>query len=217
MIHIQKGAPPLELIQAKRAGLTRYDDMDTPTKDAIREQLYVEQFHLCAYCMRRLDIKTMQIEHYIAQNPEDGNYNPSLTIDYQNMLGVCPGGKGQVHIIKQMTCDQHRKNIPLTVDPLDTTSIAKICYTSDGGIDSEDYAIRKDVQETLNLNCPEALLKENRKAALDALKNWVYARYKGKSVSKTEWQRIHSKYCSAQNGQKREYVGIIEWYLKKKI
>lgn len=217
MIHIQKGSPPQALIQAKRTGLTSYADMDTPTKDAIRIQLLTEQYHLCAYCMRRIDFESVQIEHYDAQNPQDGDYDAESTIDYNNMLGVCPGGKKHVNSYKQMTCDQHRKNIKLTVDPRKADSIAKIRYSSSGIIDSDDPDIHKDLCETLNLNCPESLLKENRKATLDALKNWIYRQYRGKEISKATWEKIYADFCGERDGKKQEYVGIISYYLHKKI
>lgn len=217
MIYIEKGFQPEALIQAKRNGLQCYDDMDTATKDAIKKNLYAEQYHLCAYCMRKLNLSTMQIEHYIAQSPEDGSYDAALTIDYHNMLGVCPGGKGRVHNLRHLTCDQHRGNTPLTVDPLNAVSIAKIKYSANGSIGSDDPVIQRDLHETLNLNCSEARLKENRKAALDALKGWVQRQYEGKSIPKATWQRIYAKYCGTQNAEKSEYIGIIEWYLQKKI
>lgn len=217
MIHIQKGTSPQALIQAKRAGLTNYDDMDTPTKNAIKEQLLAEQYYLCAYCMRRIDLKSIRIEHYFAQNPQSGNYNAALTIDYQNMLGVCPGGENHAATDKQLTCDRHKKNLLLTINPLDPSLIAKIRYTSDGKIGSDDSNINKDLCETLNLNCPESLLKENRKAALDALKNWVKRQYKGKTVPKAAWEKIYTNLCGEKHGKKQEYVGIIDYYLQGKI
>lgn len=217
MVHIEKGLEPKELLDAKRKGLTDYDSMDTPTKKAVKAQLYREQYQLCAYCMRRLDEKTMQIEHYIAQNPEDGSYDAAQTINFRNMLGVCPGGKHEVHAFKDMTCDQHRKNIPLTVDPLDVNSVALVRYRSDGEIYSDDPDIDKDLCETLNLNGTASRLKRSRKEALDALKKWIHKEYGKKNIPASEWQRILTKYCTPQNGAKKEYVGIIEWYLKKKI
>lgn len=217
MVHIQKGFEPKELLDAKRKGLTDYDSMDTFTKKAVKEQLYQEQYQLCAYCMRRLDKETMQIEHYNAQNPDDGSYDAAQTINFQNMLGVCPGGKHMVHAYKDLTCDQHRKNIPLTVNPLNEGSVAQIQYRTNGEIYSDDPEINKDLCETLNLNCAASKLKENRKSALDALKKWVQKEYGKKSIPASEWQRILTQYCAPRSGAKKEYVGIIELYLKKKM
>lgn len=217
MVHIQKGAEPKELLDAKRKGLTCYDNMDTPTKDAVKEQLFREQYRLCAYCMRRLDKKTMQIEHYIAQNPEDGSYDAAQTISFRNMLGVCPGGKHTVHAYKDFTCDQHRKNIPLTVDPLNETSVAKVKYSSSGEIYSDDPNIHKDLDVTLNLNGAASQLKENRKSALDALKRWIQKEYGKTNIPASEWQRMLQYYSAPKDGAKKEYVGILEAYLKKKV
>ena len=216
MVHIQKGPAPQALIQAKRLHLTCYDEMDTATKTAIKEDLLSEQYHLCAYCMRRIHLDTMQIEHYLAQNPEDDDYDPASTIDYHNMLGVCPGGKETGCAYKSMTCDAHRKNIKLTVDPLNQVSISKISYLSDGTITSSDSNINHDLQNTLNLNCAEARLKENRKSALDAVKSWVHQNYPNKTVTKAVWKSLYEKYCLSPGPQKKPYIGIIEWYLKKK-
>lgn len=217
MIHIQKGPQPMKLREAKRNGLTCYDEMDTETKDAVKGQLFKEQYHLCAYCMRLLDMKTMQIEHYAAQNPQDADYNPESTIDYNNMLGVCPGGKGSVHKYQQLTCDQHRGNIPLTVNPLVARTIAQIKYLADGTIASDDPDINKDLDQTLNLNCAAARFKENRKAALDALKKWIKKEYGARHLSANIWKQVYGTICTDKDGAKKEYIGIIEWYLKRKM
>lgn len=217
MVHIEKGPEPKELLDAKRKGLACYDDMDTPTKDVVKEQLFREQYQLCAYCMRRIYKETMQIEHYIAQNPKDGSYDAAQTINFRNMLGVCPGGKNEFHVYRDHTCDQHRKNIPLTVDPLNENSVAKIKYSSSGEIYSDDPNIHKDLAVTLNLNGAASKLKENRKSALDALKRWIQKEYGKTNIPSSEWQRILTQYCTPRNGVKKEYIGIIEAYLKKKV
>ncbi len=197
--------------------MTCYDDMDSETRAAIKKRLFEEQYHLCAYCMCRLDLDTLQIEHYIAQNPQDTAYDAALTIDYDNMLGVCPGGKGKVHKYQQLTCDQHRGNIPLTVNPLDARTIAHIKYRADGTISSDLPEIDKDLDKTLNLNCPAARFKENRKAALDALKRWICKKYGAKHLQANIWQQIYDAITAENNGAKREYIGIIEWYLNRKM
>lgn len=110
MLYIKKGVEPAALIQAKRDGLKNYDEMSTNVKDILKEHLAAEQGYLCAYCMRRLNLDTMQIEHYKAQHADDEDYDSALTIDYHNMLGVCPGNKGNTTRFRDLTCDQHRGN-----------------------------------------------------------------------------------------------------------
>ena len=218
MVHIQKNAPPMELIQARRNGLVDYNGMDTPTKDAIKSNLLTEQYHLCAYCMRRIKLDSMQIEHYIAQNPKDADgYQIGQSVDYNNMLGVCQGDKKTAHSLKNLTCDQHRQNEPLTVDPRDPHIEDVIRYKDDGTICSRNKDINRDLDEILNLNCPASRLKENRKAALDALKKKVAGQYGGKSITKAEWERIYKHIDMPEQEKKLEYIGILRWYIKRKI
>ena len=91
MLYIEKSQDPAELTQAKLDGLSRYEDLSGEPKKAVQQALLREQGAVCAYCMKRVSIGNLQIEHYIAQNPEDSDYDAALTIDYNNMLGVCTG------------------------------------------------------------------------------------------------------------------------------
>lgn len=86
--------------------------MTTMVKDIVKGSLFAEQGGLCAYCMRRMQPGTMQIEHYLPRSSSDD----AATIAYGNLPGVCPGDKGYAE--KFQTCDAHRGNTPLTVDPL---------------------------------------------------------------------------------------------------
>lgn len=215
MLYIKKKIEPQELTQAKRDGLESYDEMSTDVKNAIRKQLAEEQGYLCAYCMRRMRLDTMQIEHYIAQHPKEGDYHPALTIDYSNMLGVCPGNKGEGLLTKYLTCDQHRQNKPLTVDPRNADSVALVLYRANGEIYSKDSSVNDDLQKTLNLNCREVYLPENRKAALDALKKKIYADCKNKSATKAYFQRLYTSLSSRDILD--EYLGILLSYLQKRI
>ena len=65
MLYIEKGPAPEALTQEKRNGVKRYDELQTSTKDAIKMCLLTEQYHLCAYCMQRISLQDMSIEHYI--------------------------------------------------------------------------------------------------------------------------------------------------------
>ena len=216
MVHIIKKPEPTALLQAKKRGLKDYNDMETPVKDAVKDQLFLEQKGLCSYCMRRLERETMQIEHYIPQHGPDGSENTLLSVDYHNMLGVCPGGKGQAargHA--DMTCDQHRGNTLLTVDPLNLHSIKKIRYRSDGTIFSNDPIINSDLNDVLNLNCKAAKLPMNRKAVLDQFFIKLKSKYPNKSISKRNWEKMLEHY---QNSDPLiPFVGIIIEFIYRKI
>lgn len=219
MVHIVKLAEPHALLQLKKEGLSDYSEITKPVKDAIKAQLFREQKGLCSYCMRRLHEDTMQIEHYIPQHALDGTVNAEKSIDYNNMLGVCPGGKGfAIHGIKDLTCDQHRNNILLTVNPLDPQSIKKIRYKADGTIFSEDSNINYDLDVVLNLNCVSAKLKVNRKAAMDAFQKAINSRYKGKTITKQEWQKLRTHYQEGdRQGLRQEYAGMFIAFIDRKL
>lgn len=205
------------LVQAKRTGLKHYDDMTAEVKDSLREQLIREQGYLCAYCMRRLDLRTMQVEHYVAQHPLDNDYDPAMTIDYHNMLGVCPGNKGNEAGSKGLTCDQSRGNTPLTINPQRQELVARIRYSDNGRIFSDDPVIDRDLQVVLNLNCVQAYLPASRKMALDELKKRIYRSFGDKTATKAALQRMYSGLKSGEDGRLVPFVGILLWYLEKKL
>ena len=69
MIFIRKKPEPRSLTEYKLQPFANYDGCD---KEPIKKNLFEEQGHLCAYCMRRIqDISEMTIEHYKSQNPQN--------------------------------------------------------------------------------------------------------------------------------------------------
>lgn len=210
MLYIKKGHEPEALIQAKREGLKHYDDMTTEVKDTVKDSLFAEQGGLCAYCMRRMHPGTMQIEHYLPRSCSDD----AATIAYGNLLGVCPGNKGNAE--KFQTCDAHRGNTPLTVDPLKPSSVALIRYLSNGTIYSDDAGVNRDLQQTLNLNCTQAYLPQNRRAALNSLKQKIHSDCAGQTAPRTYFQTLYDALAAGKNGILQEYLGIMLDYLVKR-
>lgn len=210
MLKIKKGHEPEALIQAKREGLKHYDDMTADVKDIVKSSLSAEQRGLCAYCMRRLRLDTMQIEHYIPRSVSDD----ATTIRYTNLLGVCPGNNGAVK--KFQTCDAHRGNTPLTIDPLKPESVALIRYKPDGTIYSNDPEINKDLQLTLNLNCTAVYLPQNRKEALDVLTRKIHTDCAGHTAPQAYIQNLYDTLAQGKNGILEEYLGILLNYLVKR-
>lgn len=206
MLYIKKDHEPEALIQAKREGLRHNDDMTTEVKDIVKDSLSAEQGGLCAYCMRRLR-PDMQIEHYTPRSISDD----ATTIDYRNLLGVCPGNKGAAE--KFQTCDAHRGNTPLTVDPLKLASVALVRYLPNGTIYSDDEDVNHDLQITLNLNCKQAYLPQGRMAALNGLKQTIHSDCAGKTASKAYIQHLYDTLSQGKNGLLDEYLGILLSYL----
>lgn len=217
MLVIHKGKEPHSLYQEKCQGVQRYDDLKTETKEDIRENLLKEQGYLCAYCMRRIHgPRDMKIEHYHAQNPEAGERNDKSTIDYNNMLAVCLGNEGRPFSFQ--TCDSHKGNTDITVNPFLERSIEQIKYQQgDGLIYSDDQRINRDLDITLNLNSERTSLKENRKEVLRSLQQKIKRDLGSSKGTKDYWQRLYKWAQMKQNGQKKEYAGILLWYISRKM
>lgn len=225
MRYIKKLPEPEKLRAARRDGLTCYDDMTKEVRDAVKMQLLREQGYLCAYCMRRIrhypgfSPQEMQIEHYIAQNSETGKQDPLLSIDYRNMLGVCPGGKDRgAHHTDDLTCDQHRDENDLAINPLNQQLVDQVQYRSDGTLYSENGDIDKDLNEKLNLNCTAAKLPMNRKAALNSFQAEIKKVYTNRTLTQKDWEMLLKRQAETNaNGELKPFVGIIEKYIEKKL
>ncbi|MCD8119124.1 MAG: hypothetical protein LUE29_06560 [Lachnospiraceae bacterium] len=208
MIYIKKGKEPESLTRHRKQPFASYDNCN---KDDIRTNLLEEQGHLCAYCMRRITKEHMKIEHWYPESKLD----EAGRMDYSRMLGCCEGHlDGTRH--EDDTCDTHKGDSVITLSPLNEVHIGKIKYRTGGGeIYSDDADMNRDLNETLNLNCTVQYLKENRKAVLDTLK--VNLRGKG-TLGRNDWERLLKKYSDVnEEGQKREYAGIVIWYSQKRL
>lgn len=213
MLYIKKGKEPNSLTKYKKEVGAYYDGCN---KDDIRVSLLKEQGGICAYCMRRISNHEgkMSIEHYTSQSETD----ESEKLNYKNMLGVCFGGRKKGRRLEFLTCDAHRGNTPLTVNPLDNTTIDLIAYKSDGTIYSNDTQIDYDLNITLNLNCDIDFLRLNRRKALEAVKSklnkiqktgdWTEPRL---LEIKKAYERFNGDGCYA------EYAGVIIYYINKRL
>lgn len=210
MIFIKKGREPRSLTEYKMQSNAYFDGCN---KKDIRKALLEEQGYLCAYCMKRISEDNMKIEHYNSQS----NITDKEALDFSNMLGVCDGNEGSGDKAS-LTCDTHKGNTLLTVNPCINSSIELIQYKNDGTIYSCDEDINKDINETLNLNCQEVMLKRNRKEVLDALKKYLIQKQRQGNWSKDLLVKTLNKIQTKDsNGKLNPYIGIAVWYLKKKI
>ena len=191
MIVVKRGKEPNSLLKFRKENPDADYETDMPTdvlKD-IREQMWEEQEH-----------------------------DKKATLDFKWMLGVCYGNS-LVRGVKpeDKTCDAHRGNTELTVNPFDEMSARKIKYKADGSIYSEDTEINKDVTETLNLNCQALSLPQTRKNVLMAEKSRIMRKCKGKSQD-TFMHELERTYASlVQEGNLTPYCGIIISWLESKL
>lgn len=218
MLEIKKGPTPRELAVFQGTEGASYGSQGFP-REVVYKALLKEQGYLCAYCMKKITEKTIHIEHWIPQrHPQEGYSEYSqedcdrFAIDYQNMLGVCPGGKGSSKI--HTTCDSHRGNAYLFVNPLKPWMMVTLQYERDGKISSTNEKIDKDLTDLLNLN--EASLKANRSRAWEACKKVLMKKKKTGTwtVTMIDKQIAHYEQVS-EEGYRLPYAGIVLYWLRK--
>ena len=215
MRYIQKSTEPESLTQYRTQKGAYYDGYNK--KDDVRNALLKEQGYLCGYCMRRLEsCNQVKIEHIVPQSTLEGNEKAAL--NYRIMLGVCYGNLG--HPKKEQTCDAHRGNEDLTINPYNEALVNLIRYKSDGTIYSDDERINKDLDIVLNLNYngPGVYLKDNRKEALAACRSKLSAMQKSGNWSKSMLVNMLTEYEKTDvDGKLKPYSGIVVDYLKRRI
>lgn len=221
MIPINKRHEPHQLMEYRKEPYASYRNMhgaplhgsdDSETQkdvySVVLNSLLEEQGYICAYCMRRIPDKDSKatIEHIVPQSVD-----PAMALDYRNMLAVCDGNR-DARDDSMKTCDAHRGNTGLTVNPLYPQTLEGIRYRRDGRIYSTDEEINRDLDAVLNLNCVQRRLPENRKSALN-----VYLR----RVKKEHPTGDIATYCERElerlqnQPRKLEYVGVIEDWLRR--
>ena len=221
MIVVQKGKEPNSLLAfRKQHPDADYEDMPTNVLKDVRSQMWEEQGHLCAYCMKKIeDPRDVRVEHCKPRHPQDEiEHDKKATLEFKWMLGVCYGNSIEKGVKPEdTTCDAHKGNAELTINPFDELSVRKIKYKADGSIYSDDADINEDVTEILNLNCEAVSLPETRKNVLNVLKNEIVEKCKGKSHDAyiRELERIYDRLVYQRN--LTPYCGIIISWLEEKL
>ncbi|MFR8058685.1 MAG: hypothetical protein ACLU8X_01200 [Blautia massiliensis (ex Durand et al. 2017)] len=221
MIVVQKGKEPNSLLAfRKQHPDADYEDMPTNVLKDVRSQMWEEQGHLCAYCMKKIeDPRDVRVEHCKPRHPQDEiKHDKKATLEFKWMLGVCYGNSIEKGVKPEdTTCDAHKGNAELTINPFDELSVRKIKYKADGSIYSDDADINEDVTEILNLNCEAISLPETRKNVLNVLKNEIVEKCKGKSHDAyiRELERIYDRLVYQRN--LTPYCGIIISWLEEKL
>lgn len=206
---IEKGKEPPSLRKHRKSGGTYKDYTHA---DDLRGDLLRDQGHICCYCMQRIALRSMKIEHWASQSE-----HPDRTVDWDNLLGACPGGDGERDAIRH--CDTSRGETSLTVNPLDRARRCEqlIRYLPNGEILSKDPAVQLDIQETLNLN--NERLKPKRAQVYDILKHRLERTERGtergywpRDMIEREldaWRRLDKE------GKYREFCQVAIYFLEK--
>lgn len=213
MIYIQKGREPASLTRYRQQDGAYFDGYDH--KEELREVLLRDQGYICAYCMRRIynDPMKMKIEHWVAQSRLASDKD---ALDYRILLGVCDGCRGDAE--KNTTCDEHRGDQELYVNPLDSEMMETVFYKRDGSIHSKDPRIEHDLEVTLNLNCKTAksrIVLNRKKIYEECMDRLIRLQKKGNWKEDTI-KSVLRYYNEETEGRKKEYVGVPLYILKKR-
>jgi uncharacterized protein (TIGR02646 family) len=175
-------------------------------KDDLRQALLNEQGYICCYCMKRIDVYNMVIEHFNSQFEFE-----ELALNYDNMLASCTGGEnGNVQ-----HCDETKGHKLLTINPMNLAIMSQIKFDGAGKIFLDDNDLTKnELEGILNLN-NQNLLKE-RKVILDALRTQFLKRFGNKTATKQFIETALNKW-ETRNGKFKPMCQVAVYYLKKKL
>ena len=209
MKKIIKQSEPRSLVEHRSQANADYDNY--PDKDKLRESLLKEQGYICCYCMSRIKLDEMKIEHWQPQT----KYS-SRQLDYRNLLGACMGSQGARP--QNQHCDTKKGDIEITINPIEGDKNCEnlIKYRPDGKIYSDDVSINHDLNETLNLNL--GFLKKNRSDALFIVIRKLDEKFPNKTWAKITVQKeIDKLNTKDENGFYDAYCQFIVSYLKSKL
>ena len=213
MIQINKGSEPKELT-LYRTTTPNPTYKGFQNKEILLAYLLKEQGFLCAYCMGRMSEERASIEHFEAQNPLSETENQVKTnnsdFEYYNLLAVC---REEGLPKKLQHCDVFRGNKKLYFNPSNQLISVEslVTYSNDGTIKHNgDLSMDKQLVN-LNLNVP--ILKNNRAKAKTEFFNML----KPTDYKKSVLNKILKKYIEKSEGKLSPYVGIILYFLKRKI
>ena len=209
MKKIIKQSEPRSLVEHRSQVNANYDNY--PDKDKLRASLIKEQGYICCYCMSRIKLDEMKIEHWQPQT----KYS-SRQLDYKNLLGACMGNQGARP--QNQHCDTRKGDSEITINPIEGDKNCEnlIKYRPDGKIYSDDVSVNHDLNETLNLNLE--FLKKNRKVALDVVLEQLRKKFPDKTWTTNIRQKIINDLSDKDaNGYYSEYCQIAIWYLKYKL
>jgi uncharacterized protein (TIGR02646 family) len=206
MRNIQKTTEPQSLTQHRCNTDSNYENY--AKKDDLRKSLVAEQRGICCYCMQRIrpNLESMKIEHWQCQDKY-----PKRQLDYDNLLGACPGGIGKSK--RDQHCDTRKGNDDISFNPADPFHDveSKLQFLGDGTIKSNDVQFDQEINDVLNLN--ESSLNRNRKAVLNALQQSFMRGNPSKIAIEKELRK-----WNGDSGEELEpFCQVVIYYLRKKL
>jgi uncharacterized protein (TIGR02646 family) len=209
MKRIVKGREPQSLFQHRQKQFANYNNY--AEKDELRTSLLTEQGHICCYCMQRISIDKIKIEHWKSQDDYE-----ELQLDYNNLLGACQGGEGSPNHLQY--CDTKKGNTEITINPVDNLRNCEdlIKYLGNGEISSDDVTINNDLNLVLNLNMQT--LVNNRKEVLELVLKQLKSQHPKGDWTEAILNKKIQQWSDKQNdGKYKPYCQIVIYHLRKKL
>jgi uncharacterized protein (TIGR02646 family) len=213
MFEIIKGNEPTSLTAYRMQPDADYDGPHfTPVKNDIREQMLREQGATCAYCMQRISLKNMKVEHWEPQ--KHANSSVTSRLSYQNLLGCCKGNEGEGP--NDQTCDTKKANSFLKYSPARAEHrISSRCdYSGDGRVGSKDIEFDLQLNQVLNLNYTKLVAR--RRAAIDSVREKLNLK-KGTRTKDEIRKLIDSVSLVNDKCAYQPFYGVMIKYLKSKL
>lgn len=229
MRSIKKGAEPRALIEWKRENRNTphnlyYGKGSSFPSEAVRQALLKEQFHLCAYTLRRLPTATecqakgqgtqfsCHIEHVLAQTHHEAD-----SIAYDNLVACYPSSQTKMACgygaVEKADYDVARKPF---VSPLSANVERQFRYSSDGYVEGLTPDAVATV-EVLKLNHP-TLVNDRAAVVRGRLRprgtpiTAAAARRLADEVNSPDAQHCLPEYCQALKQQAERHAQRLEKY-----
>lgn len=188
-----------------------YADAPTTVKDDIRTSLLMEQGFLCAYCMERIHIDNMKIEHWACQsNP----LTSSLQLSYSNLLGCCMGNEGKPY--KHQTCDTRKGNSSISYSPSNPADRIdlNVRFLPNGEIVSDIHDFNQELNNVLNLNLPR--LVSNRLAVIKSIQKVLHQNKR--AITRQQLSNLIGRISARDGANKLQPLFEVKVrYLQKKL
>ena len=209
---------PADVIEKRTTPGSAFDDLP---KKSLRNALLSEQGFICGYCMQRINDseKSTKIEHWEPRNKNNEK-------NYMNLIVVCTGNyqwkeKDQLGREKSYFsehCDTLKKNLSITISPLNQNCETLVKFDPGGHIYSDNETIDKELKEILGLDLQH--LVDERKLLIDKLKNEIESASKNnpdKKAKKAMLRDMLKKWSTMKKGKFEPYCQVAIAYIHKKL
>lgn len=168
-----------------------------PYKENYKNDLIIEQGHICCYCEQKLNIHDCHIEHLIPQSQ-----NKDLIFEHQNLLCSC---QLEIESGEPRHCGNSKANNTLQITPLMPECESKFTFIEDGQIQHTDEDSRLTI-EYLKLDIDK--LNDLRRNAIEP---FIIDPETFEKISQEEAKIFAEEYLQKNNGKYNEFYTTIKY------